>query len=398
MEEKVAKTKKRTRRGNGEGSIFQRNDGRWCAKIQVGTSESGSPIIKTFYGKERKDVVAKLKEHHLLQSQGLDKLSNNTLKDYISSWLKLTKVNELKPLSYDRLESTIDNHIIPNIGHYELNKLTAPIIQEDLINKMVNDGMSYSSIKKAYDAINACMKYAADNRKVIFNPVDTVTKPSSSKFKKKEIEIFTDDEKKRFEEACLVKYSNEKSIFKIGYGFILMLYIGVRMAEALALRWSDVDIENKRINVKNSIIITKDRKRKDETSPKHIVVHQDTTKTPKGNRSIHLSKKALNCLIELNNMYHYAPDGYIFFTSNNTPIRPRNLQNTFNSILVKAGIEHKGLHVLRHTFASMLFKKGVDVKTVSELLGHADVRITYETYIHLIQEQKNVAIDLLDDI
>ena len=236
MKEKTIKEKKNTRRGNGEGSIFQRKDDRWCAKIQTGTSESGTPIIKTFYGKERKEVVAKLKEYHLLQSQGLDNLANDTLKDYILSWLKLTKTNDLKPLSYDRLESTINNHIIPNIGHYELNKLTAPVIQEELINKMVEDGKSYSSIKKAYDAINACMKYAADNRKVIFNPVNTVTKPSSSKFKKKEIEIFTDNEKEKFEEVCLTKYNNNEFIFKKGYGFILILYIGVRMSEALALR------------------------------------------------------------------------------------------------------------------------------------------------------------------
>jgi len=142
----------------------------------------------------------------------------------------------------------------------------------------------------------------------------------------------------------------------------------------------------------------KNRKRKNEEAPKYILTNQDTTKTPKGNRSIKLGKKALNSLIQLNEMNHYSNDSYIFFTKNNTQIRPRNLQNTFDYILEKANISHKGLHVLRHTFASMLFKKGVDVKTVSELLGHADVRITYTTYIHLIQEQKNQAIDLLDDI
>ena len=398
MKEKIEKESKRTRRGNGEGSIFQRKDNRWCAKIQTGTSESGSAIIKTFYGKERKEVVAKLKDYHLLTSQGLNNLTTVTLKEYITSWFKLTKTNELKPSSLDRLERTIDNQIIPKIGHYTIDKLTAPIIQEELINAMMNDNLSYSSIKKAYDAINACMKYAVDNRQLIFNPVKTVTKPSSSKFKKKKIEIFTDEEKKRFEETCLLKYNNEKYIYKTGYGLILMLYTGMREGEALALKWSDVDIKNKKIHINNSVIMIKNRKRKNEEAPKYILTNQDTTKTPKGNRSIKLGKKALNSLIQLNEMSHYSNDSYIFFTKNNTPIRPRNLQNTFDSILEKAGIDHKGLHVLRHTFASMLFKKGVDVKTVSELLGHADVRITYTTYIHLIQEQKNQAIDLLDDI
>jgi integrase len=397
MGTKTDKESKRTRRGNGEGSIFQRKDDRWCAKIQIGTSESGLPIIKTFYGKERKDVVTKLKDYHLLVSQGLNSLATVALKEYITSWFKLTKINELKPSSLDRLESIINNHIIPKIGHYGLTTLTAPIIQEELINKMTDNNLSYSSIKKAYDAINACMKYAVDNRQLIFNPVKTVSKPSITKFKKKKIEIFTDDEKSKFEEICLLKYKNNKFIYKIGYGFILMLYTGIRMGEALALKWSDVDIENKKIHINNSVIIAKNRKRKNESDPKNILINQDTTKTPKGNRTIPLNKKALNNLVQLNEMNHYTDNSYIFFTKNNTPIRPRNLQNTFDSILGKADIGHKGIHILRHTFASMLFKKGVDVKTVSELLGHADVRITYMTYIHLIQEQKNQAIDLLDD-
>lgn len=398
MQEKIKKEKKRKRRGNGEGSIFQRKDGYWCAKIQTGTNESGNAIIKTFYGKERKDVIAKLKEHNLLSSQGYNNLENITLKEYMLTWLNKVKFTELKPLSFDRLESTINSHILPSIGHYEMNKLTAPLIQEELINNMINKKMSYSSIKKAHDAINACMEYAAKNRKIIFNPVETVVKPSSTKFKKKEISIFTDIEKEKFENACLAKYSNKKYMFKNGYGFILMLYTGIRMSEALSLKWSDVDLEQKKINIKSSVVMIKNRERENEDSPKKILLDQDSTKTKKGNREIYLSKKALNSLIELNKMNQYSDSDYVLFTKYKTPIRPRNLQNTFDSILERAGMDHNGLHVLRHTFASMLFKKGVDVKTVSELLGHADVRITYETYIHLIQEQKNKAIELLDDI
>lgn len=80
------------------------------------------------------------------------------------------------------------------------------------------------------------------------------------------------------------------------------------------------------------------------------------------------------------------------------PIRPRNFQNTFDSILETSGIEHKGLHVTRHTFASSLFRLGADVKSVSELLGHSDTRITYNTYIHLIKEQKLNVIALFDKL
>jgi integrase len=393
--EKVSKT---TRRSNGEGSIYKRNDGRWAAQIQTGTDENGKKVIKTFYGNERKDVVAKLKAFHLTQAQGFDSLIKINLKDYISNWFKVTKINEIKPSSLDRLESTIDNQVIPRVGHYTIDKLTASIIQEELINKMMDEGLSYSSIKKAYDAINACLKYAVDNRQLMFNPVKTVTKPSTTKFEKKEVTFFTDDEMKRFEDACVVKYSNNEYIYKTGYGFIVMLYTGIRMGEALALKWADVDFENKRIKVDNNIIMVKNRKKKKETDPNIILLEQDTTKTKKGNRYIGLSKKAYNAIQQLKGMKYYNPGGYVLTTENNMPIRPRNLQNTFDSILDKANINRSGLHTLRHTFASMLFRKGADVKTVSELLGHADVRTTFNTYIHLIEEQKKSAISLLDDI
>jgi integrase len=392
------KESKKTRRGNGEGSIFQRKDNRWCAKIQTGTDENGKSIIKTFYGKERKEVAAKLKEHFLLTSQGYNNLTSDTLKDFITTWLTTIKFNQLKPLSYDRLESTINNHIIPNLGHYMLDKLTSLIIQSDLINKMFDNGMSYSSIKKAFDAINECCEYAVQNRKIIFNPVVSVKKPSQAKFKRKEIEIFTNEEIKKFEESCKDRYSNGQYIYNMGYGLILMLYTGIRMGEALSLKWENVNIQERQITIDGNVILTKNRDKKiKEGDNRYILVDQDTTKTIKGKRSIKLSNKALDAINNLNSIYKYKDNDYIFQTKNKTPIRPRNLQNMLDSVLTRVGISHKGLHVLRHTFASMLFAKGIDVKTVSELLGHADVRITYSTYIHLIEAQKSKAIDLLDD-
>lgn len=267
------KKKKKKKRGHGEGSIYQRKNGLWAASIQIGTDESGKPIIKYFYSKEQKEVINKLNEFKLLKAQGFDKLTSTTLKDYITSWLVNVKFYELKPLSYDRLESTINNQIIPRLGFYKLdvkNELTASIIQTELINKMFAEGYSYSSIKKAYNALNGCLKYASKNRQILFNPMETVVMPSETKFKKKEIKILTDDEIKRFEEACTVKHKNGELVFKIGYGFILILYTGIRMAEALALKWSDVDLENKTIKIDSSVVMVKNRKANDN-APKNIL-------------------------------------------------------------------------------------------------------------------------------
>jgi integrase len=117
-------------------------------------------------------------------------------------------------------------------------------------------------------------------------------------------------------------------------------------------------------------------------------------KTKNSDRVIPLSQMAINALTELRK----TSKNYILSTRDGNPVRPRNLQNTFDYMLQNAGLEHKGLHSSRHTFASLLFKRSADVKTVGELLGHADARTTYNTYIHVMQSQKQSAVSLLDEI
>lgn len=388
---KNSEEKAKTRRSNGDGSIYQRKDDLWVAQIQTNNK------AKYFYGKQRKDVVAKLKAFKLNQLQGYDSLATISLNDYIENWLTTAKKNDLKPASYDRLESTIKNQIIPRIGHYVITDLTGPIIQSELINAMMEGDFSHSSIKKAHNAINACLKYAVTNRQIMYNPTDAVIMPSINKFEKQEITIFTDEEIRNFEATCVIKFKNGKYVYKNGYGFILILYTGIRMGEALALKWGDIDFTNKRLIIDNNIVQVRNRGEKNEDEPNYKLLEQDTTKSIKGVRYIPLSKKAHNALIQLKKDVCRSED-YIFKPEDNKPLLPRNFRNTFDAICRRAGIKETGLHTLRHTFASLLFKKGVDVKTVSELLGHADTRITYNTYIHLIEEQKTSAIDLLDDI
>ena len=392
-----AKTNKPVkRRGNGEGSITERKDGRWVAKIQTGVDERGKQIIKSFYGKEKKDVVAKLKQYHLSVMQGFDKVSKVTFKDYITNWMNVMKKDSLKESSFDRLESVINTHVISRIGHYTLDKLTPELIKEEVINYMVNNEMSYSMVKKAYNAINACCRYAVANGQLIRNPASLVTMPSSTKFDKNEITIFTKEESDKIEEVIASKFSNGKYKYRTGYGFVLILYTGIRTAEALALQWGDVDFEKKIIHIRKNIAMIKNRKKKNEEDATYILKVQNSTKTEAGTRDIPLSEKALYALNELKKTSQTGKKNFVLCTETGLPIRPRNFRNTFDSILRQVDIESTGMHTLRHTFASRLFAKGADVKEVSELLGHANVQITYDTYIHLIPEHKAKVISLLD--
>ena len=385
-------SKQSKRRISGEGCVSQRADGTFTARLNLGTKDDGKPIIKAFYGKSRPEVVKKMDEYKLFQNKvkesGVDETKLPDFDKYITNWLNKVKSIELKDTSFDRLENTIINHIIPNIGHYQTNDITDELIQTELINKKIKD-MSYSSIKKIYDALNACFKYAVSRRNLRFNPMLTVSLPKKFQFETKEVTIFTNEEIQKLIEVANLRYATGALKYKNGWGIIMMIYSGLRMGEALALKWSDYDEINHNLIIRRNLAVVKNR---DEKGKKYKVIEQNTLKTSKSERKIPVVNETL--LLGLKNLKETSTN-YIISTKEGKPVRPRNFQNMFDSMLVDANISHKGLHVTRHTFASMLFEKGADVKFVSELLGHADTRITYNTYIHLIQEQKNNVMALL---
>ncbi|NJD02192.1 MAG: site-specific integrase [Ruminiclostridium sp.] len=366
-----------SRRSAGEGNISKRVDGTWTARIQLGIKEDGKPKVKAFYGKSRKEVAEKLADYRELTKSGYTDDDMPEFKTYITNWLYSVKVNELKAMSFDRLESTINNHIIPVVGQFKTNMITDTIIQTQLINKRVKT-YSHSSIKKMYDALNACFKYAVTRRDLRFNPMETVTMPSKSEFETKEIEIFTEDELKILTHIADSQFSNGELRYKNGWGVILMIYTGMRMGEALALKWEDFDENEKKLLIRKNIGLVKNRTGEGKN---YTLLEQDTLKTKNSDRVIPLSQKAITALAILKK----TSRNYIISTKDGKPVRPRNFQNTFDYMLENAGLKHKGLHATRHTFASLLFKRNADVKTVGELLGHADARTTYNTYIHVMQ-------------
>jgi integrase len=246
------------RRSPGEGNISKRSDSYWTARIQVGKKESGKPKIKAFYGTTRKEVAEKLVDYREMTRIGCD---GNDLPDfdkYIKNWLYNVKLNELKASSFDRLENTINSHIIPEIGHLKTNMLNDFTIQVELINKKSKE-LSYSSLKKIYDALNACFKYAVARRDLRFNPMNTVTMPSKSNFISKETVIFTEEEVKQLTGAANTRFGNGELRYKNGWAFVLMIYTGLRMGEMLALKWQDYDEGTRTLTIKKNVALVKNR-------------------------------------------------------------------------------------------------------------------------------------------
>lgn len=383
------------RRDYGTGSISQRKDGTWTARMVIGVNEKGKPRIKALYGKTEREVKKKLKDFQKeFYKNDQTVVQKNTVESYMLNWLHTNKKNTLKPKSYDRLEQTITYQVIPHIGHLQLAAIQANDVQ-NMVNKLAEAGMSYSTIKKAYDAVNECFRTGIIQKTTLFNPALGVTIPAKSSFGKKEIRCYGESETKRLCEAATSVYSNSKRVYRLGDAIVLDVNTGLRLAELLALKWTEVDLKHRTIHINATRVIVKDRAA--DATKKYVVIEQDSTKSQASTRDVPLNNDAYNALVRLKEIT--GRFDYVLATKAGKPIAPRYLDRMFRKIAVAAGFSEDkiyGLHSLRHTFASRLFANGEDVKTVSELLGHSDITITYNTYIHLIKQQKKDAVNKLD--
>lgn len=386
----------KNKREHGQGTIYLRKDGRWYGAVQNGYNENGKPKMITVYGKTEAETKRKLKEKiKLINSNGLilqdNAVQNITVEEYCTNWLENVKVNELKPSSYDRKEMTLSNQVYPAIGMLQLSQLTI-----DDVQKMVNDlknKLSYSSIKKTYEAINECCKYAIIRGDLQRNPCVGVVLPTNLKHRDGDIKFYTEEQIELLLKQSMTKYSNGKNKYRLGYGIQFLLYTGLRIGEALALTWEDVDFQSKTVKINKNLKQVKNRD--NDNQGKYKIIIQNSTKTNSGSRIVPLNNKAIEALNHIKKITGQFK--YVFSTETGNNVSGRTYDTMFRRIQENCKFkEIYGVHALRHTFASLLFKKGVDVKTVSEILGHKDVSVTYNTYIHLIQEQKMNAINLLD--
>ena len=386
--------KKNTKNPNGSHSVYKTKDGRWVAQIVIGKSENGKLKYKRFTSDKQYVVIEKMREFE----QGFTQIKNankSYLSDFLMGYIFNVKKNVLKPSSFDRDVRT-GNLINKYIGDYTFEQLTAPFIQTELINKLKDDDYSYSTIHKVYVLLNECLQYAVDTDKLEKNPCRLVKQPPKKMFDKKEIRWLSEDEIKLFKEQATAKYKTGRDRYIYGLPISLIIYTGLRCGELAALKWSDIDFENKKIYVRKNIVTVYDYENSDKKIRK--VNLQTSTKTSEG-RNIPLIKSAEDILINIKSKYKEINlDGFIINNSDKM-ISVDVISNAYTNIAKAANINNPlGIHTLRHTFASLLIKKGVDIKIVSDILGHKDVSFTYNIYVHILEEQKVQAMSLLNNI
>ena len=378
------------RREKGTGTIVQRESGTWSGRVSIGRGIDGKVKYKYFSGKTEAEVKRKIREYN--KSGAPASPQQVLLKDYIISWLVNIKKISLKPSSYDRLESTALKQVIPRIGMFKISEITPEDIGI-MLTEIKNEGLSYSSVKKAYDCTNAVLTYAFNKRDIAYNPALLVAKPNKSNFKKKEIRYFTKEEADLIVEECGRKYSTGTPVYPYGDAFILALNTGLRMGELIGLQKKDIDFNEKKLTVRrNAQMVCKRHTDGSRASGRTMVVND--TKTYSGMRTISLNSAAYEAAQRLCDRHPASTQ--VICGLRGGQVTHERFERSFYRVLDNCGIERTGVHSLRHTFASFLFEKGTDIKTISTLLGHASVKITLDTYIHLIRDTGKYAVESLE--
>lgn len=242
--------------------------------------------------------------------------------------------------------------------------------------------------------LNRVFKRAVQLKDLNHNPCSGVALPSvhTNSIQPKEIEEYDVEETDAIEAAIKDSWENHSKLYRASPSYILLLNTGMRLGELLALRWKNVDLRNKLIKVReNQETVKIDSKRKTVTT---------LPKTKSSYRTIPINKKAYEMLMELKRRNEETKIKSLYVVSNlkGEPFNDNNYRRDFKRFCERYEIEYKGIHTFRHTFASRLFRNGIDVPTVSRLLGHSNTSITENIYIHILEEQKVKAIKLLDCI
>lgn len=388
----MAKSKKQNR----EGTIyFDEKSGSWRGEISW-VDRNGELRRKSFKSKKQIVVKAKLNDFkkQLLLDEAKCDPEKTTFEEYATYWLTHRLKPKLKPGSYERKERTLKQQVFPHIRDVPISDLSSRDI-EKMLTALKDEGLSYSTIKKAYEAVNGCFKaFRIDRQSNLFNPCEGVSIPTENKKEVSEILFFNKEQREKIEAEATKTYSNGTPVYRFGQAIVLIMYSGLRIGELLALCWSDVDFENKAIHInKNAVMVKQDGK--------YQIINQKSTKTKSGVRVIPMTQKAMSALKKLQELT--GEEKWVITSQNHQQVQQNNINRIFHKIISKANIlaqdetpDHFGVHTLRHTFASMLFANGCSSKVVSEILGHADTKITENIYIHLIQEQKVKAIQNID--
>lgn len=389
------------KRGNGEGSIRKLKSGYWEARLMIGYNEKGKKNIKTFTRKTRGEVTRALEEFKAnMKLHKPETLCKKTVEEWLDIWYKEYVVINVKTSTRVSYEGIIVNHLKPHIGGIKLRNLSKADI-EVMYRKMLKNGktngsggLSIKTIKNISLVLHKALDEALKRELIFKNPASISNVPTmrSTNRLKKEVRVLSTEEQKQLMAAC------DNDVY--GVGILTILHTGVRLGELLGIQWSDIDFEAKTININKQVERYKDYSRNPKAKTKLDLRYDTKTKT--STRKVAMSDKLIQCIAEYKmrqetEMWRlgssYKKQDMVFARYDGNFMEQTTFRSKYRDMLSKAGLERYTIHELRHTFATRALEAGIPIKVVSEILGHASVQITMDTYSHVSPDLQSEAMN-----
>lgn len=373
-------------------NIYKRKDGRWEGRYIKGRRGTTKAYYGYIYGKSYKEVKMKMNDAIYLLGQNNkieEKQNENNINfDSIAKEWIFEKKTALKESTVIKYQNLLKLYLIPEFGECNLEEITCIKINEFSTKLLHNGGtkgigLSAKTVSDILSLLHSIFQYAS--MKGIFVP--TFTMVTSIKQCKKQIHAFSIEEQRK-----LCRYLKKDNKY-INLGILLCLFTGLRIGELCALTWNDISMEEKTIFVHQ----TMQRLQINEEDNKNGKKTKVLISTPKSSCSIR-KIPIPNEIFEMLKKVRTVPEAFLLTGVSSKYIEPRTLQYYFKNVLKECGIEDANFHVLRHTFATRCIEVGFDIKSLSEILGHANVNITLNCYVHPSMELKRENMSKLSEL
>ena len=392
-----------SKRSNGEGNIKKRKDGRYEIRTTVRDFETGKKKRISDYADTKEEAVRIAQRNGLMAVDKPQYLTGDiTLSDWLEYWMQLYMRDKLKQSTRLSYEAYARNHFVPSLGNYKLKEITSPMLKEFYNFKAhwgaVNGqgGLAPKTIINMNNYLCEALQQAVREGRILSNPAANLQPPRG---RKPEIEILTREEQGRLMQ---VSYQHR-------YGFFIRLTLatGMRKGEICGLEWRDIDFNRSQLIVQrtysrlNKLDLPEDY----EGNTTELV-----TQIPKTENSIRMIPLVPALLPEFqqwrmiqaqdqsNAGGQYQMSGRILTNPFGESIEPRTLSDYYHQILDMAGLLRFTFHALRHTFATRAVEQGMDMKTLSAILGHSSVSFTMDTYAHVLPDHKHEEMQLMAEL
>lgn len=365
-----------SRRGE---NIYKRRDGRYEGRYVIGKTAAGKTRFGYVYARQYAEVRSLLlqKKAERLGSDHSLSTYHGTLAAWMERWMENELLGSVKASSWQTYRNLLTHHLLPRLGGYALEQLSSKVVH-DFVESLESSGLAESTVRGVYRLLSSAMRYALDEGIIRKNPC-------------RRIGI----QHKECGEQRVLSRSEQEKLRKAADGSkdlpaLLGLYTGLRLGEICALKWADIDWKKNTINVRRTVQRIAGKSAGENDHKTLLII--GTPKSRRSCRIIPVPEFILSLLRE--RMQSCGGTEYVFGKAS-TAADPRTIQRRFSRLSKRLGLSGTHFHTLRHTFATRLLELGVDVKTVSALLGHSSARTTLDFYAHSLSEQQRAAVALL---